>query len=54
MEELKLIEREDLYVGDAFEGTHNYYNIVETPLLRRLWTSQSSSMRTIYLFLILI
>ena len=26
MKELKLVERENLYVGDAFEGTHNYYN----------------------------
>lgn len=26
MEELRLIEKGNLYVGDAFEGTHNYYN----------------------------
>ena len=26
MKELKFVEKEDLYVGDAFEGTHNYYN----------------------------
>ena len=26
MKELRLIEKGNLYVGDAFEGTHNYYN----------------------------
>ena len=34
MEELKLIEREDLYVGDAFEGTHNYYNYCRVPFIK--------------------
>ena len=34
MDELKLIEREDLYVGDAFEGTHNYYNYCRDPFIK--------------------
>ena len=26
MEELKFIERENMHMGDALEGIHNYYN----------------------------
>ena len=34
MEEPKFIERENLYVGDAFEGTHNYYNYCRDPFIK--------------------
>ena len=26
MEEFKFVEKENMYMGDALEGIHNYYN----------------------------
>lgn len=36
MENVKFIEKEDMYMGDALEGIHNYYNYYRDSFIKEV------------------
>lgn len=39
MENVKFIEKEEMYMGDALEGIHNYYNYYRDSFIKEVMDS---------------